>query len=433
MVIWTTTPWTLPANLGIALHPDFTYVVGKFIKDDLVETFVIVRELIGAFTEKTGYALAETIREGKGKEFEGLEAGHPFLDRTSKLILANFVTTETGTGAVHIAPGHGSDDYVAGQQNGLAVLSPVDNEGKFTEEVGLVELVGMHVFKSNTRIIEILAESGHLLGQETYKHSYPHCWRSKTPIIFRAVEQFFISLDTLRGQALTEIDKVEWLPAWGRNRIYGTVESRPDWCISRQRTWGVPLPVFFAENGEVIISSELALKVADLVEKEGTNVWFEKSDAELAALLGLPAGVKKCRDTLDVWIDSGCSHAAVLDAHPRAPLPGRSLSGSHRPAPRLVPKLAHAQHRLSRPRALQDGDDPRLRGRQGQEEACEIRRRQGRKTDRRRVFLQPIRCRHRPPVGVLAWTGRTKSPSVKTSSNKSPSPTAACATRCGFC
>ena len=321
MVIWTTTPWTLPANLGIALHPEFTYVVGKFIKDDVVETFVIVRELIGAFTEKTGYALAETIKESKGREFEGFEAGHPFLDRTSKLILANFVTIETGTGAVHIAPGHGSDDYVAGQQNGLAVLSPVDNEGKFTEEAGLAELVGMHVFKSNARIIEILTESGHLLGQEVYKHSYPHCWRSKTPIIFRAVEQFFISLDTLRGQALTEIDKVEWLPAWGRNRIYGTVESRPDWCISRQRTWGVPLPVFFDENGKTIISAELANKVANLVEKEGTNVWFEKTDAELATILGLPAGVKKCRDTLDVWIDSGCSHAAVLDSHPQLSCP----------------------------------------------------------------------------------------------------------------
>ncbi len=321
MVIWTTTPWTLPANLGIALHPEFTYIVGKFIKDGVVETLVIVRELIGAFTEKTGYALAETLQESKGKEFEGFEASHPFLDRTSKLILANFVTTETGTGAVHIAPGHGSDDYLAGQQNGLAVLSPVDNEGKFTAEVGLDELVGMHVFKSNTRIIEILTESGHLLGQEVYKHSYPHCWRSKTPIIFRAVEQFFISLETLRGKALTEIDKVEWLPAWGRNRIYGTVESRPDWCISRQRTWGVPLPVFFDENGGTILSAELANKVADLVEKEGTNLWFEKSDAELATLLGLPAGVKKCRDTLDVWIDSGCSHAAVLDAHPQLQCP----------------------------------------------------------------------------------------------------------------
>ncbi len=321
MVIWTTTPWTLPANLGIAVHPEFTYVVGKFSDGEREENFIIVRELVDSFAEKTGFKLVEVQEEIKGRALDGLEALHPFLDRKSKLILANFVTTETGTGAVHIAPGHGADDYVAGQQNGLAVLSPVDDAGKFTEEVGVPELVGTHVFKSNARIIEILDESGHLLGQEVFKHSYPHCWRSKTPIIFRAVEQFFISLETLRGQALTEIDKVEWLPAWGRNRIYGTVESRPDWCISRQRTWGVPLPVFFSESGEVIISSELALKVADLVETQGTNVWFEKTDAELAALLDLPAGVKKCRDTLDVWIDSGCSHAAVLDAHPQLHCP----------------------------------------------------------------------------------------------------------------
>jgi isoleucyl-tRNA synthetase len=317
MVIWTTTPWTLPANLGIAVHPDFTYLVGKFSNGEREEIFVIVRELVDSFAEKTGFVLTETVEEIKGRTLDGREARHPFLDRTSKLILANFVTTDAGTGAVHIAPGHGSDDYLAGQQNGLAVLSPVDDAGKFTAEVGLEELVAMHVFKSNSRIIEILAESGHLLGQEVYKHSYPHCWRSKTPIIFRAVEQFFISLETLRGQALAEIDKVAWLPAWGRNRIFGTVESRPDWCISRQRTWGVPLPVFFSETGEVILSSDLALKVAALVEKEGTNVWFEKTDAELAALLGLPLGSKKCRDTLDVWIDSGCSHAAVLDAHPQ--------------------------------------------------------------------------------------------------------------------
>jgi len=319
--IWTTTPWTLPANLAIALHPEFTYIVGRFSNGESEESFIIVRELIESFAEKTGYALKETIKEFKGKELEGAEAKHPFLDRTSKVILANFVTTEAGTGAVHIAPGHGADDYIAGQQNGLGVLSPVDDQGHFTEEVGLAELVGQHVFKSNKRIIEILAESGHLLAQEEYHHSYPHCWRSKTPIIFRAVEQFFISLDTLRGQALEEIDKVKWMPAWGRNRIYGTVEARPDWCISRQRTWGVPLPVFFDADNKAILTADLANKVADLVEKEGTNIWFETSDEDLAAKLGLPAGLKKGKDTLDVWIDSGCSHAAVLDTHPELHCP----------------------------------------------------------------------------------------------------------------
>ncbi len=279
--IWTTTPWTLPANLGIALHPEFTYVIGRFKKDTIEENFVVVRELLESFTTKTSFVLVEEISELKGKELDGLTAKHPFLDRASKLIMANFVNTDSGTGAVHIAPGHGADDYMAGQQNGLEVLSPVDDLGHFTAEVGLEALVGKHVFASNKLIIEILKETGHLLGEEEYHHSYPHCWRSKTPIIFRAVDQFFISLDNLRGKALEEIDQAKWLPGWGRNRIYGTVESRPDWCISRQRTWGVPLPVFFDKDGEAVISAELANKVADLVEEQGTNIWFELGDEEL--------------------------------------------------------------------------------------------------------------------------------------------------------
>ncbi|MDB4407508.1 class I tRNA ligase family protein, partial [bacterium] len=306
------------ANLGIAVHERFTYTIGKYSNG---ETIIVVRDLLVDFQEKTGLTLEEELGEIKGAELEGLEAQHPFLDRSSKVILAPFVTTDSGTGAVHIAPGHGADDYSIGQQNGLAVLSPVDDDGLFTEECGLPELVGTHVFKGNARIVEILTEKGALLGEETYEHSYPHCWRSKTPIIFRAVEQFFISMEGLREKALSEIDEVEWLPNWGRNRIYGTVEARPDWCISRQRTWGVPLPVFFKEDGEPIVSADLAKKIADLVEKEGTNVWFEKSDAEWATLLDLPEGSTKCRDTLDVWIDSGSSHVAVLEAHPELNVP----------------------------------------------------------------------------------------------------------------
>ncbi|BDS06019.1 isoleucine--tRNA ligase [Oceaniferula spumae] len=323
--IWTTTPWTLPANLGIAVHERLNYVVGRFTKEDAADqNIIIVRELLEEFQQKTGLTLAEELAEIKGSELEGLEAQHPFLDRKSKVILAPFVTTDTGTGAVHIAPGHGADDYSVGMQNGLAVLSPVDDDGRFTEEVGVPELVGLHVMEKNEGnigVLRLLAANEALLGKENYAHSYPHCWRSKTPIIFRAVEQFFIRIDDLRKKALTEIDETTWLPAWGRNRIYGTVEARPDWCISRQRTWGVPLPVFFDANEEVILDAEVSRKVADLVEKEGTNIWFELSDAELASRLGLPEGCTKCGDTLDVWIDSGSSHVAVMDRHPELSCP----------------------------------------------------------------------------------------------------------------
>jgi isoleucyl-tRNA synthetase len=323
LVIWTTTPWTLPANLAIALHPEFDYVSGTFTHEDgRSETLVIAKSRLEAFTAATGFKLdPATTTAFKGSALNGSEAQHPFLPRTSKVINTLFVTDDTGTGAVHIAPGHGADDYQAGREHGLDILSPVDPDGKYTAECGLPDFVGKHVFSSNEGIIEILAANGALLGNEKYVHQYPHCWRSKTPIIFRAVEQFFIKIDSIRQKALEEIDTVTWLPAWGRNRIYGTVESRPDWCISRQRTWGVPLPVFYTAEGDIIMRTDIIGKVADLVEKQGTNLWFEKDDAWWAEAVGLPADTKRGNDTLDVWIDSGCSHVSVLDQHPELHCP----------------------------------------------------------------------------------------------------------------
>jgi isoleucyl-tRNA synthetase len=319
LVIWTTTPWTLPANLGIALHPDFDYTAATFTHEDgRSEKLILANSRIEAFSASTGFKLdaAQPTTKLKGKDLLGSEAQHPFLPRTSKIINALFVTDDAGTGAVHMAPGHGADDYIAGKENGLDILSPVDDAGCFTAECGLPEFVGQHVFKSNEGIIAILEGKGALLGNEKYVHQYPHCWRSKTPIIFRAVPQFFIRIAAFRDEALKAIDTVNWLPAWGRNRIYGTVESRPDWCISRQRTWGVPLPIFYDAEGQAIMDHTISLKVADAVETHGTNLWFEKDDAFWSDLVGLPEGSKRCKDTLDVWIDSGSSSVAVLDRHP---------------------------------------------------------------------------------------------------------------------
>jgi isoleucyl-tRNA synthetase len=320
LVIWTTTPWTLPANLGIALHPGFDYICGIFTHAASGRSLklVIATSRLEAFQAATGFVLDPTHapEKFKGSLLNGGAAQHPFLPRTSKIIEALFVTDDTGTGAVHMAPGHGADDYIAGKEHGLEILSPVDDAGCFTAECGLPEFVGQHVFKSNEGIIAILEAKGALLGNEKYVHQYPHCWRSKTPIIFRAVPQFFIRIAAFRDEALKAIDTVNWLPAWGRNRIYGTVESRPDWCISRQRTWGVPLPIFYDAEGQAIMDHTISLKVADAVETHGTNLWFEKDDAFWSDLVGLPEGSKRCKDTLDVWIDSGSSSVAVLDRHP---------------------------------------------------------------------------------------------------------------------
>ena len=233
------------------------------------------------------------------------------------MFTAGFVTMDSGTGAVHIAPGHGADDYVLGMEHKLPILSPVDDHGRFTDEAGLPNLIGKYVFDANPDIVELLRERGTLLGEEKFHHSYPYCWRSKTPIIFRNVDQFFIRIDALRGRALEAIhNEVKWIPAWGENRIAGTVESRPDWVISRQRSWGVPLPVFYGKDGKVILDPKIIRKLADLVAERGSNIWFELDDAALAKEVGLPPDTTKGTDTIDVWIDSGVSHKAVCAVHP---------------------------------------------------------------------------------------------------------------------
>ena len=251
-----------------------------------------------------------------GDRLEGIGAQHPFLPRTVMVLTAEFVTMDSGTGAVHIAPGHGEDDYVLGSKNSFPILSPVDDHGRYTNEVGIPELVGKYVFDANADIIRILRDKGMLLAEQNFHHTYPYCWRSKTPIIFRAVEQFFIRLDEIRGKALDAIHHhVKWVPSWGENRIAGTVESRPDWVISRQRSWGVPLPVFYIDE-RATLNADWIRKLADLVAKRGSNVWFELSDAELARELGIPEGTTKRNDTIDVWIDSGVSHRAVCATRP---------------------------------------------------------------------------------------------------------------------
>ena len=316
LVIWTTTPWTLPANLAVAFNPRMNY----FIVERGGESYILAQTahevpIIGAISfHESGKRYGTSV---SGQLLRQLTYRHPFLNRTGKVLAADFVTPETGTGLVHIAPGHGEDDYWLGRTNNLGILSPVDDHGRFTEEAGLPNLTGKYVFDANRDIVQLLKERGMLLAVQNFHHSYPYCWRSKTPIIFRNVEQFFIRIDALRDKALEAIHKeVKWIPAWGENRIAGTVESRPDWVISRQRSWGVPLPVFYSKDGDAILDAKIIRKLADLVAERGSNIWFELDDATLARELGLPPGTTKRNDTIDVWIDSGVSHKAVCALHP---------------------------------------------------------------------------------------------------------------------
>jgi isoleucyl-tRNA synthetase len=319
IAIWTTTPWTLPANLAIAVDPDERYVVQKFSRNGVTETLLLAAKLVPQFSASTNFHPAgEPLASFSGSKIDRIKARHPFLDRDAIVMTADFVTMDSGTGAVHVAPGHGEDDYNLGRAHGLPILSPVDDHGRLTDEAGLPNLTGKYVFDANADIVNLLRERGMLLGAQNFHHSYPYCWRSKTPIIFRNVEQFFIRIDDLRGKALNAIHtEVKWIPAWGENRIAGTVESRPDWVISRQRSWGVPLPVFYSKNGAAILDAKIIRKLADLVAERGSNVWFESDDATLARELGLPPGTTKRNDTIDVWIDSGVSHKAVCALHPQ--------------------------------------------------------------------------------------------------------------------
>jgi len=318
IAIWTTTPWTLPANLAIAVHPRHTYVLADF---EGVGRLIVAEALAESVRAETGAASMKILETFPGSRLEGLLAKHPFLPREATICTADFVTLDTGTGCVHVAPGHGEDDYHLGIERGLGLLAPVDDRGCFTDECGVEELVGQYVFKANPRIVEILRERGALLASREYSHSYPHCWRSKTPVIFRAIKQFFIRIDALREKALEGIAATTWLPHWGMTRIRDTVASRPDWCISRQRTWGVPLPVFYTAEGEPILDPQAIGKVAEVFAELGTNSWFERDDAWWSDRVGLPSDTTRKNDTLDVWIDSGVSHEAVLRTRPELAFP----------------------------------------------------------------------------------------------------------------
>jgi isoleucyl-tRNA synthetase len=315
VIIWTTTPWTIPANLAIALHPDFTYVA----VDIGGEVYILAEGLLEEVMKKFGIKKYEGLEKFPGKKLEGLKCRHPFLDRDSLIILASYVTLDTGTGCVHTAPGHGQEDYESGVQYGLEVYSPVDDDGRFTQDV--LFFAGQFVFDANKAVNKKLAEVGALLKEEMTVHSYPHCWRTNDPIIFRATEQWFISMDKkgLRGNALKSINEVTWIPPWGRDRIYGMIENRPDWCVSRQRAWGIPITVFYCSAcKQPLINQKTIDHVVHLFEEKGADIWFEEGSDHL-----LPKGTqctqcggkdfKKEMDILDVWFDSGVSYAAVLE------------------------------------------------------------------------------------------------------------------------
>lgn len=310
VLIWTTTPWTLPANLAIAFHPNYEYAAFQTGG----EIYIAAKRLIPVLAEELGFKKTKILMTFLGKDMEGLKARHPFIDRESVFVLADYVTLDQGTGCVHTAPGHGHEDYLTGIAYGLDIYTPVDSEGKFIPQV---EKYGeLNVFEANKSITEDMKRDGTLLKEDEIVHSYPHCWRCKNPVIFRATAQWFISMDKndLREKAMKEIKKVRWIPPWGEERIANMVKARPDWCISRQRSWGIPIPAFYCHDcGHILADEKITLRIADIFSKNGSDSWFEKKAEEL-----LPPNSKcpqcaskkfnKEENILDVWFESGASH-----------------------------------------------------------------------------------------------------------------------------
>ncbi|MEA3197065.1 MAG: isoleucyl-tRNA synthetase, partial [Gammaproteobacteria bacterium] len=322
LAIWTTTPWTLPANRAVALHPQFDYALIEFDMGAGIERLVLASELIDAVMKSVGVADWSLIATAKGASLEHMLLRHPFYDRQVPVVLGDHVTLDAGTGAVHTSPGHGLDDYIVGRRYGLEIDNPVGGDGRFLPSTPL--FAGEQVFDANAHVIRVLHDSGSLLKDEPYHHSYPHCWRHKTPVIFRATPQWFISMEQagLRKGALEAISHVDWMPAWGEQRISSMIAARPDWCVSRQRTWGVPLPLFVdKETGELHPNTgALIEEVAKLVEQGGIDAWF---DLDAAALLGPDSSrYDKATDVMDVWFDSGVVHHCVSQMWPQISVPG---------------------------------------------------------------------------------------------------------------
>ena len=321
IVIWTTTPWTLPANLAVAVHPDFEYVIVQAETAQGKERLVVAEDLMKDAMARYGIDHYQVLAYGKGAALENQKLKHPFYDRESLLILGDHVTLEAGTGAVHTAPGHGQDDFVVGLRYGLKPYNPVGDDGRFLPDTEL--FAGEHVFTANAHVVEVLQQHSALQHEEKLLHSYPHCWRHKTPIIFRATPQWFISMEQqgLRQNALEQIKQVEWIPDWGKARITGMISNRPDWCISRQRYWGVPIPLFVHKQTQALHpdTDQLIEQVAKRMETSGIDAWFELKASEL---LGADAEhYSKISDTLDVWFDSGTTHFSVLQNDPRLRFP----------------------------------------------------------------------------------------------------------------